>query len=97
MLSPIIFQIVYTKRALNGKSNLSIFMVFLWTLVLVILSILCTSLLYMAMIKFSDTAEELTDMSGILFLVFFGIVTAFIITPVIGLIGLLDQNSKRKR
>ena len=49
------------------------------------------------MIKFSDTAEELTDMSGILFLVFFGIVTAFIITPVIGLIGLLDQNSKRKR
>lgn len=96
MLSPIIFQIVCTARKVNGKINLSIFMTFLWTLVLVIFSTICTSLIYMGMIEFADNSEELTDMSGILVFVFFGVITAFIIAHIIGLIGLLDQYSKKR-
>ena len=96
MLSPIIFQIVYTRRALNGKGHLSIFITFLWTLVLVILSTICTSLIYIGMIEFADNSEELTDMSGILVFVSVGVITAFIIAPVTGLIGLLDQHSQKR-
>ena len=95
LLSPILFQIIYTKRALNEKGNLSIFMTFLWTLVLIIFSTISTCLNYLEMIEFAKDSEKLTDMSGILVFVFVGIITAFMIAPVIGLIGLLNQNLKK--
>ena len=71
-------------------------MTFLWTLVLVIVSTIISLAIYMGMLKFGENMEELTDMSGVLVFVFFGIFTAFIIAPVIGLIGMLIQYSIMK-
>lgn len=48
------------------------------------------------MLEFGENMEELTDMSGILVFVFYGVFTAFIIAPVVGLMGMLITYSIKK-
>ena len=97
ILTPIIFQIVFTVRKIKGKTNLSILMIFLWTLVLVILTSLCGIMIFVGIIKYYNNSEQPSDINGIQFFIFFGILTALIISPSIGIVGWGFQQLKKKK
>ena len=97
ILTPIIFQIVFTIRKIKGKTNLSILMIFLWTLVLVILSSFCGTMLFLGIVKYYNNSEQPSDINGVQFFIFFGILTALIISPSIGIVGWISQYLKKKK
>jgi len=97
ILTPIIFQIVYTVRKIKEKSNLSILMIFLWTLVLVIITSFSSTMISLSLIKYYNDSEQPSDINGIQFFIFFGILTALIIAPSIGLVGGFLQHKKNKK
>ena len=72
-------------------------MIFLWTLVLVIITSVSATMISLSIIKSYNDSEQPSDINGIQFFIFFGILTALIITPTIGLIGGLFQHLKNKK
>lgn len=97
VLTPIIFQIVFTVRKIQGKTNLSIRMTFLWTLVLIIATSLSATMIFLAVMKYNNNSEQPIEINGIQTFIFFGILTALFITPFIGIIGGFLQYLKNKR
>lgn len=96
MFTPIGFQIVFTIRRIKGKTEHSILMLFLITLGLVIICTFCIIMLFKAEVDYYNKPTQPVDITGIQFLVFFGIITALIIAPVIGIVGGSIKIFKRK-
>lgn len=96
ILTPIFFQIVFTIRRIKKKTSHSIFMIFLLTLGFVIVCTFCAAMIFIGMIEFGKNSEDIYCINGIQVFPLFGIVTALIIAPLIGVIGGFIQFLKKK-
>ena len=89
ILLPVAFQIVFTVRRIKGKSALSILMIVLWTLGLVIITTAAATLLFQYGTEYLYSNNRSRDINGMQFFPLFGIITALVFTPLIGIIGWL--------
>ncbi len=96
LFMPSIFQIAYTVMRLKNKTRISLFAIFLLTLVLgFILSIAATYISSYG-ISYGIDPNELYCVNGVQIFLFLGIGIAVFVTPLIGLTGALIQYLKSK-
>ena len=97
ILTPTIFQIVYTVKRIKNKTTMSLFTIFLLTLFLGFILPFAAFFISMYGLSLGFNQDEKKCLTGVEFIIFFGIGITIILTPLIGLTAALVQYFNTKR
>ena len=97
LLTPTIFQIVYTVKRIKKKTRISLFFTFLLALFLGFILPIAATFISMYGLNLGFNQDERKCVTGVEGFTFFGIGLTIILTPLIGLTGALIQYFKTKK
>lgn len=97
ILTPTVFQMVYTVLRIKNKTRLSIGVIFLLALVLGFILPIAATFISMFGLSTGSNPGELQCINGIQFFAFFGIGSTIVLAPIIGLTGALLHYVKNKK